>query len=44
MPGIIWAIHNPKNNGKREAPLFLDAGGLEAVSLKVRRFFTPIGQ
>jgi hypothetical protein len=41
---IVRESHDPEDNWKLEAPLFLDAGGLEAVSLKVRRFFTPIGQ
>jgi hypothetical protein len=37
---VILRNHNPEDNWKVDAPLFLDAGSLEQVAHEVRRFFS----
>lgn len=41
---IILRNNNPEDDWKVDAPVYLDAGGLEALASKVRTFFTQTKQ
>lgn len=41
---VILCNNNPEDDWKVDAPVYLDAGGLEALASKVRTFFTQTKQ